>query len=85
MVEFDDVHALKKQGDSLFIVNDEANIKRNEVATTIHQGFLEGSNVNAIQEMSELIKAHRHFESIQKAINVYDNISNKVSNEIGKF
>ncbi|MFA7613776.1 MAG: flagellar basal body rod C-terminal domain-containing protein [Candidatus Caldatribacteriota bacterium] len=35
--------------------------------------------------MSELIKAHRHFESIQKAINTYDQISGKAANEIGKF
>jgi flagellar basal-body rod protein FlgG len=51
----------------------------------VNQGFLEGSNVNAIEEMSELIKAHRHFESIQKAINAYDSISGKAANDIGKF
>ena len=51
----------------------------------MNQGFLEGSNVNAIEEMSELIKAHRHFESIQKAINAYDSISGKAANDIGKF
>ena len=85
VVEFTDKHALKKEGNSLYISPDETNIVRTNIKTSVHQGFLEGSNVNAIEEMSELIKAHRHFESIQKAINTYDSISNKAANEIGKF
>ncbi len=85
VVEFKDKHALKKEGNSLFITPDEMNIVRTDIKTTVNQGFLEGSNVNAIEEMSELIKAHRHFENIQKAINTYDAISGKAANEIGKF
>lgn len=85
VVEFKDKHALRKEGNSLYITPDEANIVRNNIKTTVNQGFLEGSNVNAIQEMSELIKAHRHFESIQKAINAYDQISGKAANDVGKF
>jgi flagellar basal-body rod protein FlgF len=85
VIEFNDKHALRKEGNSLFITPDELNIKRTEIKTTVNQGFLEGSNVNAIEEMSELIKAHRHFESIQKAINAYDSISSKAANDIGKF
>lgn len=85
VVEFKDKHALRKEGNSVFITPDENNIIRTEVKTIVHQGFLEGSNVNAIEEMSELIKAHRHFESIQKAINAYDSISGKAANDIGKF
>jgi flagellar basal-body rod protein FlgF len=85
VVEFIDKHALRKEGNSLFITPDEANINRTNVKTTVNQGFLEGSNVNAIEEMSELIKAHRQFESIQKAINAYDSISGKAANDIGKF
>jgi flagellar basal-body rod protein FlgF len=85
IVEFKDKHALKKEGQSLFITPDESNLVRTNITTTLHQGFLEGSNVNAIEEMSELIKAHRHFESIQKAINAYDQISGKAANDLGKF
>ncbi|MES2528267.1 MAG: flagellar hook-basal body protein [Bdellovibrionota bacterium] len=85
VVEFVDSHALRKEGNSLYITPDEANVRRSDIKTVVHQGFLEGSNVNAIEEMSELIKAHRHFESIQKAINAYDSISGKAANDIGKF
>ncbi|MCO4755897.1 MAG: flagellar basal-body rod protein FlgF [Bacteriovoracaceae bacterium] len=85
VVEFNDMHALRKQGNALFINNHPANIKRDSVSTTVNQGFMEGSNVNAIHEMSELIKAHRHFENIQKAINTYDSISGKAANDISRF
>jgi flagellar basal-body rod protein FlgF len=85
VIEFKDIHALKKQGHSLYINNDKNNLIRNEIKTAVNQGFVEGSNVNAIQEMSELIKAHRHFENIQKAINTYDSISGKAVNDITKF
>lgn len=85
VIEFKDKHALRKEGNSLFISPDETNVIRTNIKTTVNQGFLEGSNVNAIEEMSELIKAHRHFESIQKAINAYDQISGKAANDIGKF
>jgi flagellar basal-body rod protein FlgF len=85
VVEFNDVHALRKEGHSLFVNNDGANIKRNDITTTTNQGFMEGSNVNAIREMSELIKAHRHFDNIQKAISTYDSISGKAVNDISKF
>lgn len=85
VVEFKDKHALRKEGNSLYITPDESNVSRTNIKTAVNQGFLEGSNVNAIEEMSELIKAHRHFESIQKAINAYDSISGKAANDIGKF
>lgn len=85
VIEFKDNHALRKEGNSLYLTPDENNVIRTDIKTAVHQGFLEGSNVNAIEEMSELIKAHRHFESIQKAINAYDSISGKAANDIGKF
>ncbi len=85
VVEFKDIQALRKQGHSLFINNAQDNIKREDIATTVNQGFIEGSNVNAIKEMSELINAHRHFENIQKAINNYDAMSGRIVNDIADF
>ena len=85
IVEFKDIHAIKKEDNSYFTNHHPNNLIRNNIKSTVHQGFLEGSNVNAISEMSELIKAHRHFESIQKAIKAYDNMAAKSVNEIIKF
>ncbi len=49
----------------------------------IQQGFLENSNVNAIEEMESMIKVSKDFESAQKVMNYIDNIMEKAS-EIGK-
>lgn len=85
VVEFNDIHALRKEGQSNFINNDFKNITVDTSKTAVHQGFVEQSNVNAVQEMSALIKANRHFESIQKVIKAYDQISGKSVNEISRF
>lgn len=85
LIEFNDIQALKKEGSSLFVNNDNKNIIRDDVKSSIHQGFVEQSNVNPIYEMSELIKAHRHFESIQKVIKTYDSMAQKSANEIANF
>ena len=85
LTEFNDIHALKKEGNSLFINPDQKNIKIGDTKTAVHQGFVEQSNVNAVTEMSNLINANRTFESIQRVIKTYDNMSAKSVNEISKF
>ncbi len=86
IVEFKDIHALRKEGTGKFINADIKNIKTDSNSkTAVYQGFVEQSNVNAVEEMAKLIKANRHFESIQRVIKTYDNISGKGTNEIAKF
>lgn len=85
VVEFNDINLLKKEGHSLYINNNNNNLKIEDIQSTVHQGFMEESNVNAIAEMSELIKANRHFESIQRAIKTYDQVSGRAVNDILKF
>ena len=85
LAEFNDIHALKKEGNSLFINPDQKNIKVGEIKTSVHQGFVEQSNVNAVAEMSSLINANRNFETIQRVIKTYDTMSGKAVNEISKF
>jgi flagellar basal-body rod protein FlgG len=84
ITEFKTMEHLKKEGHSLFINDDIKNIKKN-AKTMVIQGSIETSNVNPIKEMSNLIKAHRNFESIQKVIKTYDSMASKAYNEIGKF
>ncbi|HET9240469.1 MAG TPA: flagellar basal-body rod protein FlgF [Oligoflexus sp.] len=50
---------------------------------SIRQGFLEGSNVNAIKNLTSMIIAHRSYEAYQKAVSNYDQIMEKSSNAIG--
>ncbi len=85
VVEFHDINTLRKEGETLFINSDINNIKRENVQSSVHQGFVEQSNVNAMLEMSELIKAHRHFETIQNVIKNYDSMAGKGANDLGRF
>jgi flagellar basal-body rod protein FlgF len=85
VVEFKDQHALRKEGTSLFVNKFSENLITDGSATSVHQGFIEQSNVNAVEEMAKLIKANRNFESIQRVIKTYDAISSKGVNEISKF
>lgn len=85
LIEFVDKQALRKEGQSLFSNIDAKNIAPETSRTQVLQGFIEQSNVNALSEMTELIKAHRQFEGIQRVIKTYDQIAGKGINEIAKF
>jgi flagellar basal-body rod protein FlgG len=85
LVEFKNINALRKEGNSLYINHDAKNIKKEGLVSTIHQGSLESSNVNAMNEMSNLIKASRNFETLQQVIKAYDSMAQKAVNEISKF
>lgn len=78
---------LRKEGASLFYVPESLpnSLIRENNHTLVQQGFVEGSNVNSVQEMSELIKAHRQFEQLQRAIQSYDALNNKAVNDLMKF
>ncbi|RYZ86029.1 MAG: flagellar basal-body rod protein FlgF [Proteobacteria bacterium] len=51
---------------------------------SLKQGFVEGSNVNIVQEMTDMIQTNRVFESTQKAISAYDSMADKLVNTVGK-
>jgi flagellar basal-body rod protein FlgF len=86
MVEFANTDYLKKQGGLLF-ENSDAELNPATVAqrTQVKQAMLETSNVNPVAEMAKLISAHRLFEHDMKAIQTYDQLMNKESNDLGKL
>lgn len=52
-------------------------------APNLKQGFIETSNVNIVNEMTEMIQAQRVFEGTQKAIHAYDAMADKLINVVG--
>jgi flagellar basal-body rod protein FlgG len=50
----------------------------------IRQGYIEGSNVNAIKNITNMILAHRSLEAYNKAIKNYDSMMERSSNRIGE-
>jgi flagellar basal-body rod protein FlgF len=77
--------ALQKEGDSLFV---ETGSETAQEATNsiVHQGALEGSNINSITEMVSMINNNREFESIQKSVSlIMNDLGRKIAGEIGKI
>lgn len=84
IVDLDNREFLRKIGDNLYQMAEGVEAEEIPYEGEVLQGYLEGSNVNAIQEMVEMITLLREFEAGQKAIRVQDEILEKSSNEIGR-
>lgn len=84
-----DTNALTKEGHGLF--NPELG---NAVAVpadtsgavySIRQNFLEGSNVDITQAMTDMIQAYRNFEMNQRVLRAYDETMGKAVNDIARL
>jgi flagellar basal-body rod protein FlgF len=51
----------------------------------IKQGFLEGSNVDVIANMVNMISSYRNFEADQKALQAQDDTLDKAVNQVGRL
>lgn len=80
---FDDEAGLERAGLNLFHYGGPEEGRRVVANPQVRQGFLEGSNVNAIKNLTDMIIAHRSYEAYQKAVSNYDQIMQKSSNSIG--
>ncbi|WAM34081.1 flagellar hook-basal body protein [Caldicellulosiruptor morganii] len=82
LVDFQDKSLLRKVGDNLF----EVDAQNQQIAFSgrVLQGYLEGSNVNSVQEMVNMINALRAYEANQKAFITQDETLQKAVNEIAK-
>lgn len=52
--------------------------------TTVAQGALEQSNVDAIAEMVQMVEASRFFEACQRVVRNYDDMAAKATNELAR-
>lgn len=81
-------YQLIKQDNGLFRTQDGGALPsayaQNEITFAMKQKYLEGSNVDAAQSMTQLLTAYRAFEANQKVIQAYDKSMEKAVNEIGK-
>ena len=78
---------LEKQGNSYWRATDEsgpAEIIGPDARPKVRQGFLEGANVNAVQEMVEMIEVNRAYDANQKTIQTEDALIGKLWNEVVK-
>ena len=85
VVEFQDLKQLRKTGSGLFDNRNPGNILGGQGRTVLRQGVLETSNVNPIEEMTNLIKANRLFEHDLKVMKTYGELLGREANDIGKL
>lgn len=83
LVEFGNLDGIYKEADDLFV--DQAGAPESATATTVVQGFLEGSNVNPVDEMVDLITAARAYEANQRLIQMQDELLSKAVNQVGSL
>lgn len=81
-VDVAEVQGLRKEGGGLWAPTD-ASGPPEAVAARVHGGYVEQSNVNAVQSMVQLISAFRSYEANQKVIQAYDATLGKAVNELG--
>ncbi len=86
LIDVKDRDVLRKIGGALYEFKPNAQPEVVNVGNpSLKQGFLEMSNVNIVQEMTDMIATTRTFESAQKAIQAYDSMSDKLINVAGSI
>lgn len=83
VVDFEKPYALTKTGSALFVPANPQTVPTAAKAQIL-QGHLEGSNVESISEMVQLIETNRYFEACSKVIRGFDDIAAKAANELGR-
>ncbi|MDO9574592.1 MAG: flagellar hook-basal body protein [Candidatus Contubernalis sp.] len=79
----EDLQGLEKRGQNLFEAVEVNPIP--QVLAQVRQGMLEQSNVNAINEMVNMITVMRTYEANQKALQAQDEMLGKSVNEVGNL
>ena len=83
VVRFDTLAALEKGGDGLYRnASNAASSEANDVR--IRQGMLEGSNVNSILEITNLIEISRAYERMNKLIENANDLSRRSVERLGR-
>lgn len=84
----ENTNALVKEGNDLYRAEADANPAQPALAGatfTVQQGFLERSNVDALQSMTKMMEAYRLFETNQRVLRAYDESMDKAVNDIGRL
>ncbi|MCG6533826.1 MAG: flagellar basal-body rod protein FlgF [Syntrophales bacterium LBB04] len=84
VAKFDNPQKLVRQGGGLFMDPGTAGLEKVD-KPEINSGHLELANVNAIQEMVEMIDIQRSFESYQKTIQTIQDMDKLSTGRIGRL
>jgi flagellar basal-body rod protein FlgF len=82
LVQFDDIQALRHL-DAGYFASDAPGVLIPELQVSVRQGFLENANVNHSQEMVDLMRTMRHFESMTRVLQGYDDMLGGAIRKLG--
>jgi flagellar basal-body rod protein FlgG len=83
LTNFSDLHGLRRMEDNLFTISAHSEEIPVE-GVRIHQGFLEGSNVNIVQEMVQMITTSRAYETNARMLTAQDGTLQQAVNNIAR-
>lgn len=66
VVEFEDMQALESIGNGMF--DDKSGTAAASLNTVVRQNMIEGSNVQSVMEMTDMIEVSRQYQSMQKML-----------------
>jgi flagellar basal-body rod protein FlgG len=82
--DFPKPYAMKKTGSALFVpIDPEATPQAANAA--IRQGHLEGSNVETVSEMVQMIENSRYFDACQRVVLTFNDLASKAANELARL
>ena len=84
VVEFDDRSLLSKQGKNLFVATEHA-ATRAATDSKIVPGALEGSTIDPVSGLVDMIEASRAFQMNANMLSLQDTALGRAVNEIARF
>ncbi len=72
---------LQKTGDGMFTANAQPQLA---AGVTIHHGMVERANVDLVQQMVEMITCQRALQSASQLSQMYDQLMNQTTTELGR-
>ncbi len=84
VVHFEDPRSIRRLGDG-FVVGDAQPLPVKDEDVQIRQAYLENSNVNPTLEMVQLVQTMRHFETMQKIAQGYDEMTAAAIRKLGEL
>jgi flagellar basal-body rod protein FlgG len=80
LITFTDLHSLRKMEDNFYRTTEDS--VQAAFRGRVHQGFLENSNSNAVNEMVQMIALNRAYETNSRMITIQDQTLQRAVNDI---
>lgn len=84
IVDFPKPYELEKTGSALFVPRNR-DLAPEPATGELRQGHLEGSNVETVSEMVQMIETNRYFDACQRVILSFNDMTSKAANELGRL